>query len=154
MFFHEEHEEIIKETLDEVLQIDVDLAEMKRELRQALGSIHESIEAPQWVSKGVEAAKVSLYSIDKSHQIITEDVFHMRKEINSPAWLPELVSSLSEISEAMRGLIKIIQDKEFFEEICIKSLADINMKDKPKKNAIRKKAIRKKTTKSKTISQS
>jgi hypothetical protein len=149
MFFHDEHEEIIKQNLDETLQISVLLCEMQKELRQALGAISADLNQPGWLARANQEEINCLYSIDKSHQMITEDVFHMRKEINSPAWLPELVSSLSELSEAVRGLIKIVQDKEFLEEICINTMALREMKKEPKK-----KAIRKKIAKPKTISQS
>lgn len=76
--------------------------------------------------------------------------------IDRPAWLPELVSSLSELSEAMRGLVRMIEDKHVLEEMCINTMEQREMKKdympikfddlfptlkvkSPKKKAIRKK---------------
>lgn len=101
MFFNTEDKEIIRQNLDETLQISISQNDLLREMRQALGTIHASIDKPEW--------------------------------------LPELVSSLSELSEAMRGLVHMIEDKQMLEEICINTMAEREKSKEPKKKPIRKK---------------
>tara|TARA_R110000868_G_scaffold136519_4_gene349515 strand:- start:2663 stop:3034 length:372 start_codon:yes stop_codon:yes gene_type:complete len=116
MFFNKEDKEVMREILDEALQISVFEHEFQKECRNSLGSLRDAID--------------------------------------NPAWLPELVSSLSELSEAMRGLVRMIEDKRVLEEICINTIAEREMSKEPKMNVTcgnteKKKTIRKRKPKAK-----